>query len=794
METEIRVLHVDDEPDFTDLAAIYLQRASDRLTVESATSADEALSTLSQTEFDCVISDYDMPGQNGLEFLQAVRTAEYDLPFILFTGKGSEEVASEAVAAGATDYLQKRPGTEQYELLANRITNAVEQNRSTQRAANLERIRRMIQDVNQVLVRAETREEIERRVCQIISDSDPYLFAWIGEHDAEAQTVEPRTAAGIEEDYLEAIEITTDESQTGQGPTARAVRTQELAVLQNIPEAPEYGPWRDAALERGYRSSAAIPLAHSNSLYGVLNVYTDQIEAFDDREQDLLAELGADIAHALHSQEMQRTLQRERGRFEKLVEGTKNHAIFMLDEDGCVTTWNTGAEQIHGYSKDEILGEHYRTFFPEEAVSAGRPEQLLTRAKAAGVAEGEHWRVRNDGSTFWGEFTLTALSDESGTLHGFANVTHDRTEQREREQKLTALHEVADDLTANASFEQACERTIEASQDILAFDLSVITIEEEGTLAPVAVSEDVPPEGMTAMTVDEGLTGKTYRTGDSFLVDDITTREDANPQGPYKSAISVPIAEHGVFQAVAHTTGAFDEGDLELVELLISHTKSALDRLTQEQRLERQNEQLDRFASVVSHDLRNPLNVAQGRLALAQEECDCEHLEAAVGSVDRSLTLIEDLLALARQGKQVSELESVALTDTLESVWQTIETAEATLVVRTDQRVRADPSRLKQLVENLLGNAIDHGGADVTITISELADGFAIADDGPGIPEDKRDQVFDAGYTTKDGGTGFGLNVVQGIADAHGWELTITGSETGGTRFEITGVEAVEPE
>lgn len=208
-----------------------------------------------------------------------------------------------------------------------------------------------------------------------------------------------------------------------------------------------------------------------------------------------------------------------------------------------------------------------------------------------------------------------------------------------------------------------------------------------------------------------------------------------------------------------------------------------------EQELKRQNERLEEFASIVSHDLRNPLTVAQGQLELAHGECDSPHLESAGDALDRSQALIDDLLTLARQGDNVGDKESVDLAVLTERCWQTVETAEATLVTATDQTIRADASRLQQLLANLIQNAVIHGGDDVTITIGALDEGFYVEDDGPGIAAAEREMVFESGYSTVADGTGFGLSIVKEIVEAHGWEITATDSEAGGARFEVTGVE-----
>jgi PAS domain S-box-containing protein len=212
----------------------------------------------------------------------------------------------------------------------------------------------------------------------------------------------------------------------------------------------------------------------------------------------------------------------------------------------------------------------------------------------------------------------------------------------------------------------------------------------------------------------------------------------------------------------------------------------------QRRELRRQNERLEEFASIVSHDLRNPLAVAQSRLELAREESDSEHLADIEYAHERMETLISDLLELAREGNTAVEREPAVLRNVVSACWRTVETAEATVTTETRQTVQADRSRLRQLLENLVRNAVEHGGDDVSITVGDLSDGFYVADDGPGIPPERREDVFDTGYSTSEDGTGFGLGIVEEVADTHGWTVRATESAEGGARFEITGVTVVE--
>lgn len=207
--------------------------------------------------------------------------------------------------------------------------------------------------------------------------------------------------------------------------------------------------------------------------------------------------------------------------------------------------------------------------------------------------------------------------------------------------------------------------------------------------------------------------------------------------------------------------------------------------------LQRTNERLDNFARIISHDLQNPLTVAQGHLDLAKTNPKEEHIEPAERALDQMGSMIEDLLTMSQQGQTVNEVETVDLAELAEKCWQTVPAGSATLRIETDRRIQADRGRTRELLENLFRNAVEHSDDGVTITVGDLdhAPGFYVMDDGPGIPEDEREAVFESGYSTSETGTGFGLAIVQEIVSAHDWEVDVTTSEGGGTRFEIAGVE-----
>jgi PAS domain S-box-containing protein len=247
-----------------------------------------------------------------------------------------------------------------------------------------------------------------------------------------------------------------------------------------------------------------------------------------------------------------------------------------------------------------------------------------------------------------------------------------------------------------------------------------------------------------------------------------------------------------------------DAGSSEPGTVLLLRDVTELKR--QAARLERKNERLERVGQTIAHDLWNPLNVAQGRLELAAETGDHEHLDEVENAHDRMGEIIEEILDMARN-EQVAGRKRVGLPNVAEAAWANVETGGVDLEFDDcGVSVLADESELTSAFENLFRNAVEHGSTDsrpsandtvehseseLTIRVGGLdgEPGFYVEDDGRGIPEHERQEVFEAGYTTHEDGSGVGLTVVGDVAERHGWTVEVTESDAGGARFEFRGVE-----
>ncbi len=376
---------------------------------------------------------------------------------------------------------------------------------------------------------------------------------------------------------------------------------------------------------------------------------------------------------------------------------------------------------------------------------------------------------------------------------------------REQNEKIETLHEVATEIQTCNEQNEVYQLLIDAAESVLEFDLAIADAATGEVLVPQAISATLSGDQYyehVPIDAEDNVGARVYRTGESARMDDLQAHDTAPADPTFRSGLTIPIGEYGIFQTVAKAPNAFDEKDQKLAELLVAHVRERLAQLDREaqlrsqtEELKRQNERLAEFADIVGHDLRNPVNVAKGHLQAATMGETDDHLSIVADALDRAEQLLEDLLTLAKDGQQVTETEPIEVADLAADAWQTVDTQTATISIDTDFRVQADRSRFRQLVENLFRNAIEHSDGSVTIHVGTLTDpdrtGIYVADDGPGIPPEQRSAIFDRGVSTTDSGTGLGLRIVDEIATAHGWSISVTDSTTGGARFEIDGMTPV---
>ena len=461
--SDMTVLVVDDDPDILDLTSTFLEREKDGFSVITHADPTDAIEQVDQVDVDAIVSDYDMPSLNGLEFLEAIREDYKNIPFILFTGKGSEDIASEAISKGVTDYPEKQTGPEQYALLANRISNAVEQ---------------------------------------------------------------------------------------------------------------------------------------------------------------------------YHASE---TLKRSQQKFSKVVRNSTD-VLGIVDKKGEFKYISPACENTLGYKQEELIGECAFDYMPPD----------------------------------------------------------DRQE---------AMNE----------FFAAIEN---------------------------------PDRGPTV----------------EFRFED--------PDGGWT------IVE-------ARGENLFDD---EFINGFVVNARDIGELKQRERELEQQNEQLQNMRKMLSHDLRSPVSVASESLFLYRDTENEKWLEKTETAVQRMDEILDKVTTLSIDDTSITDTETVELRDIVSSVWDTIQTKGAQLHIQDSKKFEADPSRLKQIFENLIRNAIEHSTGEVIIKVGTTNEGIYVEDTGPGIAEDEHDDVFDSGYTTDPANTGFGLSIVKEIVVGHGWEISLIEGENGGARFEIDNI------
>lgn len=725
--------------------ASILKQEYERFTVRTTTTASEGLNRLAETSFDCIVSAYELPDQNGIELLKAVRTEYPDLPFILYTGNGSEEVASKAISAGVTDYLIMQPGA--VAELTSRITAVVAEKQGNHRASIPDySLKELVETTNDVF-------------WMYTRDWGELLFINSAYEEMWGQSIE--RLRENPQDFLNAIHP-DDRRQVKEAMEAAAGGKPteiECRVNPNV----DYRRWVWIQMEPVTDETGKV-----QRIAGFTRDITDR-KAYEQSIEDL----HTTVRQSIQARTAEDVAEVVVTAFDDILDMPVN-ALWLHDEQENAlepTAWTDRATNVVGipptfYAGDGIAWEVFETgetrycddvtaipdrYNPETDI---RSEILLPLGEYGLIIAGS-----TEVSAFDPVDVSLARTLAAHTEATLDRITHEQDLRDEREfidQALDALNDIFYVIGTDGEFRRWNDQ------------LSEITGYTAAEIDEMQATDFFPEDEQQRIAKAIELTSA---TGKATIEADLLTAD--------RNRIPYEFTGARLTDVEGNVIG------------LVGVGRNITEHKEYEQELKRKNERLEEFTGIVSHDLRNPLQVAQGRLEVLQDELDHDQLDVIANAHQRMHQLIDDLLMIAKKGEQSVDIEDVDLNSVLEDCWKYIRTAEATLLSDVDSTIRADRGKLKQLVENLIQNAVEHGSENVKIEVGRLERGFYIADDGPGISADVRERVFERGYSNSNAGNGLGLAIVAQVADLHGWEVTVVESNHGGARFEITGVEFV---
>ncbi|MEO8297862.1 MAG: PAS domain S-box protein [Burkholderiales bacterium] len=474
--------------------------------------------------------------------------------------------------------------------------------------------------------------------------------------------------------------------------------------------------------------------------------------------------------------------------FRRLVQSVHDYAIFMLTPEGLVATWNSGAERVKGYAPHEIVGRHFSTFYPRDAVERGWPEEELRRAVAQGRFEDEGWRLRKDGTRFWANVLITAVRGAAGELLGFSKVTRDLTERLRHEQQLRDSEEnlrlLVDGVKDHAIYLLDPAGKVQAwnagAERLLGWPAERMV----GQTAAVLYSDEDRAAGKPQAEL-----GTLRLTGFS------------NVRGWRVRADGEPVWAEVTTSALYHPNGNV-RGYAQIVKDLSESLRV--------EELEAEGQHIHQFIAMLSHELRNPLAPIGNAVRILKKKAESHETLWCADLIERQLghltRMVEDLLDIGRitQGKidlRTAPLELNTWAQlAVESARSVVEGFGHTLTLEVAAQpafVDADATRLTQVLGNLLTNAAKYtpagGHIRVSLDRSRSAAVIRVVDDGIGMSETLMQRAFDPfvqGDRTLDraeGGLGIGLTLVKRLVDLHGGTVSVASAGLDqGSRFTVT--------
>ncbi len=732
-----------------------------------ATSGEEALAILQSNEFAVVLLDVLMPGMDGFETAKQIRAKNNGrhTPIIFLTSNDIDRrQLEEGYAHGAVDFLTKPLVPV---VLQSKVRGFVELFEAKQNAIEeAEQFRLLVQGTNDYAI--------------FMLGPDGHILTW----NAGAEHLKGYAASEIIGQHFsrfypaEALE--------------RGWPSHELEVAKKI------GRFED----EGWRVRKDGSQFWANVVITALRDEQGNLRGFSKVTRDLT-----------RRKQAEEELRQSEERYRLLVESIKDYAIFRLDSQGRVATWNAGAQRIKQYHAEEIIGQHFSRFYPEEAVKRGWPEYELKMAQAEGRFEDEGWRVRKDGTQFWANVVITALRDEQGNLQGFAKVTRDMTDRKRAEE---SARELLEETTARRVAEEIAH-LIQSQRERLRITLAsigdaVISTDFQGHvdfLNPVA-------QRLTGWTEEEAI-GRPLVDVVTIINEDTRKAVDNPAMVALQEGRVVGLANHTILVAKDGTERPIDDSAAPIRDneghivgsVLVFRDISKLRQANAA--LREADRRKDEFLAILAHELRNPLAPIRHALQiLRMPQVDSETARQSRDVMERQLQhlvrLVDDLLDVSRvmRGKIELRREPIELATV---VARAVETAQSLIQAhghRLDVSVPndsllldADPIRLAQVISNLVTNAAKYTQDNGHIWVTAHREGnhavLQVRDNGIGIAQDMLPHVFelfvqaDQSSSKAQGGLGIGLTIVKNLVEMHGGFVRAHSAGLGqGCEFEVT--------
>jgi len=488
-------------------------------------------------------------------------------------------------------------------------------------------------------------------------------------------------------------------------------------------------------------------------------------------------------------------------RLQLLLDAVKDYAIYLLDRNGNVSSWNTGAERFKGYKASEIIGQHFSRFYTDEDRAAGLPARALRIAAEEGTFEAEGWRVRKDATRFWTSIVIDPVRDSDGAVIGFAKVTRDISHRRDAEAKLRES-------------EQRFRMLVQGVRDYAIYMLDPEGIVSNWNAGAQAI------KGYTADEIVGHNFSRFYTEADRVAGEPARALAIAKREGKFENEAIRVRKDGSLFWANVLIDSIYDEAgkltgfakitrDVTERRRAQEQIDAGKEALAQSQKLEA----IGRLTGGVAHDFNNLLTVIRGSAELLQrpgltDDKRQRYLAAIAETADRAAVLTGQLLAFARQQPLRPQKFDVALRlDGMEHIIMT--TIGSSIAYRIEAgddagSIEADPSQFETAILNMVVNARDAmpTGGDLIIGVERIthkpairhhakADGdfvrVSVRDTGTGITPDKLPRIFEPFFTTKDvnKGTGLGLSQAYGFAKQSGGDIAVESKLEHGTAFSL---------